>query len=317
MLRARHIQPAPSATIKDVLSRRSFLLGGAATVGIAVTGFVAVENDWLPGRVAVGTALGRCDLPLTLPTATPGPLANASFDSTYRQRTVNWTLALPPGPQRRNLPVALVLHGRGDNARSAFDQLQLHRYLAAYVDAGGRPFALASVDGGQEYWHPRASGDDPLGMIVNELLPRLRGAGFRPDGIGVLGWSMGGYGALLLARQSAAGQLEGPRIAAAAAASPALFGSFAETSPGAFDDAKDFAAWGDLVAHPGVDRATALLVSCGDTDAFTAPATAYRASVQPLPAGAVNQGCHDATYWHSQATEQIAFLGQHLAGGEV
>jgi S-formylglutathione hydrolase FrmB len=302
-----------------MVSRRSVLLSGA--VAVLGAGVAAVEYGLLPGRVAFGRVLGRCDVDAPLPSVATGPLLENEFTSKYRQRLVRWMLALPPGPSGNGsalgqrspgLPVALVLHGRGSNARAAFDDLGLHRYLAAHVATGGFPFALASVDGGASYWHPRANGDDALGMIVNELLPRLRDHGLNTDRIAVMGWSMGGYGALLLARQSARGALDGSTVVAAAASSPALFPSTADAAPGAFDGSQDFAAWGDLLAQPGVSPTTTLFVACGDSDAFTSATRRYRRAVHPVPAGEISRGCHDVSYWRSQAPAQLAIIGQAL-----
>jgi hypothetical protein len=295
-----------------VVSRRTVLAGGAATVfGALAGGLAAVELGWVPGRVELGEALGRCAGPAPRPDGTGPEVRNALLPSRYRGRDVPWALALPPGAPAAGLPVVLVLHGRGQTARSAFDELGLHRVLARHVGAGGRPFALAAVAGDATYWHPRGSGDDPLGMVVHELLPALATAGLAVDRIGVLGWSMGGFGALLLARESARDALGGVRVAAAAAASPALFDSFAATSRGSFDGPDDFARWGDLLADPGAS-ATPLRVVCGDTDAFTDVTRRYRDAVRPTPAGGITSGCHDNGYWAAEAPAALAFLADHL-----
>ena len=195
--------------------------------------------------------------------------------------------------------------------------LKLHRFLAAYTRAGGSPFALAAVDGGDAYWHPRSDGDDPLRMLTEEFIPMLGELGLRTGTIGVLGWSMGGYGALLLAREANRGTLSSGasgRIAvvAVAASSPALFSSYHASASGAFDSPADFAQYGNLVTEPDAGK-TALYVGCGDTDAFTGETRRYRASVSPLPAGGISKGCHTGGYWRSVAAAQISFLGSHLA----
>jgi S-formylglutathione hydrolase FrmB len=300
-----------------MISRRSVLLSGAATVlGAGIEGL-------LPGSAAWGQALGRRKVDAPLPGVAIWPLLDQEFASNYRRRQVRWMLALPPGAsdgepsasgQRvSGLPVALVLHGRGGDARSAFDHLGLHRYLAAHVAAGGSPFALASVDGGDSYWHPRANGDDALGMIIHELLPRLRDHGLSTERIAALGWSMGGYGALLLARQSARGALGGCTVVAAAASSPALFPSVADAAPGAFDGPDDFAAWGNLLAHPDISPTTTLFVACGDNDAFTSVTRRYRQAIHAALAGEISPGRHDSAYWRSQAPAQLAMIGRALA----
>ncbi|MBV9098912.1 MAG: esterase, partial [Frankiaceae bacterium] len=67
------------------------------------------------------------------------------------------------------------------------------------------------------YWHRRSDGDDPQLMLLTEFIPLLASRGLRTDRLGLAGWSMGGYGALLLAERI------GPsRCAAVAVDSPAL-----------------------------------------------------------------------------------------------
>src|SRR5580704_162683 len=126
-------------------------------------------------------------------------------------------------------------------------------------------FAIICVDGGETYWHQRADGDDPAGMIVHEVLPRAAAAGMHTGRIGVAGLSMGGYGALLIAEQFSAeqpstlrfrtkrhgteeltaggGPGSGPAVAAVAALSPAVFATYDDAraaNPEAFDSAADF-----------------------------------------------------------------------------
>ena len=62
--------------------------------------------------------------------------------------------------------------------------------------------ALVTVDGGDGYWNPHP-GDDPLTMIVDELIPlcQTMNLGRPPSRIGTMGISMGGYGALLVAEK--------------------------------------------------------------------------------------------------------------------
>ena len=197
---------------------RRRLAGGAGLVQAGV----------LPGRYRAGRLLGACDVGGPPPTTVaPGPLRLASFPSRRRGRAVGYGIAWPPGsgPGDR-LPVVVLLHAAAGNERTPFDRLRLHHHLAEAVGAGGaRPFALASADGAGSGWRPTA-GDDPLGMVVDELLPLLSGLGLRtgPDSLGVLGWSAGGAAALRL--------VEGDpgRVAALAAASPAVTRNGAEVA---------------------------------------------------------------------------------------
>ena len=107
--------------------------------------------------------------------------------------------------------------------------------LAQIAKAGYPPFAVVSVDGGDSYWHRRASGEDSGAMVLTELLPMLAVKGLDTSKVGFIGWSMGGYGALLL------GARLGPaRTAGICAVSPALYTSYDEAvQSGAFDSPAD------------------------------------------------------------------------------
>jgi hypothetical protein len=273
----------------------------------------------LPGHTRLAELTGACDVDAVPRAGAVGTVTSGHFTSSARGRDVGWSLALPPGhTAAAGLPVALVLHGRGGDHSSGFAELRLHEFLAAYARQGGTPYALAAVDGGDGYWHPRSNGDDPLKMVAQEFLPMLGRLGLRTGAVGVLGWSMGGYGALLLAREANRGTVLSAAVSnrltvvAAAASSPALFASYRASARGAFDSAADFARYGDLVSQPDTGKA-ALFVGCGATDAFAGETRRYRANASPLPAGGISKGCHTDGYWRSVAAAQISFLGTHLA----
>src|SRR6476661_8045057 len=112
----------------------------------------------------------------------------------------------------QRVSVVVALHGRGGHATNAFTGLHLDRHVAA------TGLAVAAIDGGDTYWHARRSGVDTGAMVVEDFLPLLARHGLRTDRIGLLGWSMGGYGALWLATQ-----LGPARVAAVVAESAALW----------------------------------------------------------------------------------------------
>jgi S-formylglutathione hydrolase FrmB len=302
------------------VSRRSVILG-SAVLGTAagVGGWGLLANARLvPGRSTVDNLLGRCDVPGDPPPeAEPGILVKASFYSTHRARSVGYALAYPPGAKAgARLPVCLVLHGFGDDFRSPFDGLHYHRLLAAAVPSGVPPFVLASIDGGQAWWHPRSSGpapgsasaaDDPLAMLLSDFPPVLAQHGLPSTTLAVLGYSMGGYGAMLLAAQAP------KRFVAVAASSPALWLSYDDAhgaNPGAFDSADDWRRWGDPHTFLGNLRGVPLRIDCGESDSF-APAIS---KIQfPDPASVhISQGCHEYAYWRSAAPAQLRFLGEAL-----
>lgn len=123
---------------------------------------------------------------------------------------------------------------------------------------------------------------------------------------------MGGYGSLLLARQSDAGALGGLRIAAASAASPALFATCDASAPHSFDDAAEWQRWGDLAHEPGVESVP-LQASCGTSDPFAEMTRVYRAAIEPTPEGRLSAGRHEGSYWRSLAAGQLEFLARHLS----
>lgn len=296
------------------VSRRTLLTGAAGIAGVAVVGTL-VDNRVLPGKGHLERALHIAPsqgVDASIPDVSAGPIVSGRFTSVRFRRRVGWAVAYPPGSRDgASLPVALALPGRGTTGVAFLHDIGYPSFLAAFVGGGGQSYAIAAVDGGTEYWHPRSNGDDPLGMLVDEFLPLLDRMSLHTSTFGALGVSMGGYGSLLLARQSGRGALGGRRLTVAAAASPALWESAGATAPGAFDDAADWARWGDLIAAPGVASSTALWVSCGDSDPFAASTRAYRTATRG-PAGGFTPGAHTDGYWRSVAAAQVAFVGQHV-----
>jgi S-formylglutathione hydrolase FrmB len=230
------------------------------------------------------------------------------FDSAARRAPTGWAIAYPPGTAEGDrLNLLLVLHGRADDHRAVLGSHQLGMFLAQAVRSGIPPFAVVAVDGGDhDYWHPRVFGD-PQRMLIDEFLPLLHKLGLRADRIALLGWSMGGYGALHLAMV-----LGRSRVAAAVAESPAIWQHSWQSVAGAFDSAEDFdrnAIFGNLARLGGIP----LRVDCGASDGFAPVTRALRAALSPTPAGGIEPGNHDGVFWRSQAAAQFAFLGRHLA----
>ncbi|MDQ1633436.1 MAG: hypothetical protein QOJ32_245 [Frankiaceae bacterium] len=232
---------------------------------------------------------------------------NGSFDSAARKASTGWSIAYPPGAKAGDaLPVLLVLHGRSDDYRAALGSHGLGGFLAQAVARGTAPFALVAVDGGDhDYWHPRASGADAQAMLLDELLPLVASHGLRVDRFAVGGWSMGGYGALLLAEK-----LGPQRIAAVAVDSPAVWTRAGDTAPGAFDDAQDFARH-DVLRRAAALRRIPVRVTCGTADPFLPGVRALLAAV-PHAEHDIGRGGHDVAWWRHAAPAQLAFVGQHL-----
>jgi S-formylglutathione hydrolase FrmB len=284
-------------------TRRAFLAGAAvlAAVGIGV----GVEEPAIRRRIDAALAPDPAR-----PSASAGPASAGVLASRAVGPAATWRVARPPGaaPGAR-LPVALVLHGRGGTAASAFRDLWFDRYLAAVVADGAPPFALASVDGGDHsYWHRRRDGTDAQSMLTDEFLPLLATHGLATERFGLFGLSMGGYGALLLAETMCR-----DRLAAVAADSPALWRRFADSAPGAFDDTADFAAH-DVFA--GREKLTGIPVriACGESDPFYPAVRQFVPGVPELAGTDFRAGGHTAALWRSTATGQLRFLADALDG---
>lgn len=278
------------------------------TVGLGAAGTLGVEERVLPGRSTLHRILGLDGPAGTIPDTAPVPTVSGSFVSAARRGApTGWTICAPAATQR--LRPLIVLHGRGGDHRSAFDdQLGLDRFLADAINHGGAPFAIASVDGGDHsYWHRRADGDDAGRMVMDEFIPLLAARGLDTSHIALLGWSMGGYGALLLG-----GRL-GRRVSAVVAESPAVWHRAADTAPGAFDGPSDFAQNNVFGRQRQLDG-IALRIDCGTGDGFYPAARDYARSVTPPPEGGFQPGGHDMAYWRRMAPEQLAFIGRHLTG---
>jgi S-formylglutathione hydrolase FrmB len=299
------------------ISRRAVIFG-SALLGAAggVGGWALLANARVvPGRDAVDSALGRCDIVSNPPEAEPGIVVRASFFSAHRRRSVGYTLAYPPkAVAGARLPVCLVLHGLGGDERHPFDSLGYHRILAGSVAGGVPPFVLAAVNGGDAYWHPRANGDDPLGMLLEDFPVVLTQHGLPTETFGILGYSMGGFGALTAATEAP------KRFPVVVAIAPALWDSFDDAhdhNAGSFDSAEDWHAWGDMRRRLDKLKGLKVRVDCGDSDVF-APAVADLTKAFPDPAGVhIGKGCHDNAYWRSVAPAQFELIGNTLTPKKV
>ncbi|ODQ90229.1 alpha/beta hydrolase [Mycolicibacterium flavescens] len=258
-------------------------------------------------RLGVGAAAGAAAMRVA-PAAPAAPDAPTYVDGSFVSAarggvSTNWAIARPPGQTAALRPV-IALHGKGQDAAGVMAG-GVEQGLAQAVAAGLPPFAVVAVDGGGGYWHRRASGEDSGAMVLDELIPMLGSQGLDTSRVGFLGWSMGGYGALLL------GARLGPaRTAAICAVSPALWTSPGAAAPGAFDGADDYAAnsvWGlpELASIP-------IRIDCGTSDPFYAATKQFVAQLPSPPAGGFSPGGHDGAFWSSQLPAEIAWLAPLL-----
>src|SRR6185312_13613985 len=256
---------------------------------------------------------GACSVPHPVLVYSPrGPSFSGTFYSNARRQTVGYTLAYPPGHHAGDeLPLVIMLHGYGASHADALAGMSPAQAVALKVNGQPLgPMAMVTVDGGNGYWNPHP-GDNPMAMVIGELIPRCQrlGLGRPPRRIAVMGTSMGGYGALLLAEKY-------PRLfAAVAAVSPAVWTSYPQArraNPGAFASAAAFAG-SDVIAHAAALGRRPVRIASAYGDPFY---PGVRMLARALPAGTVavfGPGCHDGSFFAAQEPPSLAFLASHLA----
>jgi enterochelin esterase-like enzyme len=303
------------------LSRRTVLKWGIGVpvlvVAAAVAGVELGRSRRSAGGVLTGPAVSATTAApcTTLPAGTSparGPTYQGEFSSQYRHCTVGYSLSYPPGYQHGDLlPLAVYLHAYGGDHLSAYAGYPLAAALALGSNGGSlRPMAMICADGGDGYWHPRP-GDDPMRMIVDELVPMCRriGLGRPPDPVVVTGLEMGGYGALLLAERY-------PRMfAAAVALSPTIWTSYEAArreDPEAFTSADQFREF-DVVRGAAALSHKPVRVWCGRDDPFrpgierflgAAPAATTKLELVP--------GSDAPDTLHEEAWPSLVFLSAQL-----
>lgn len=295
------------------LSRRRLILGAAgiaSLTGLTACGVAHTATDPY-GRDLFG---GDDELPVqSQVTEAPGGPAviTGSFNSARMAgRSTRWAVARP-NDVVGTLPVVVVAHALNTDERSIFGKaLNMQGVLQEYVDGGGTPYAIASVDVGRNYFHRRTDGADGAAMILDEFLPMLAGneeLDLRTDRFGLFGWSMGGYGALRI------GSLVGaPRVAAIAVSSPALWADPAAYPPRAFDSHDDYTA-NSLFGQQDRFAKIPVMISIGSADQFYTYTRQWASQLRPPAAFGTSAGGHTNRFWRSVLPEQVEFLGRNLA----
>lgn len=221
-------------------------------------------------------------------------LSDGTLDDGHGGNGARWRLAVPEGTAPRGLVVAL--HGFGGDADAAFG--------LGYGDAvAATGLALVSVDGGNGYWHARRDSTDSGAMVREDLIPTALDRCGLPAStrVGLLGWSMGGFGALLLA-----GDLGAARVNGVVAASAALWRTAAETPAVAFDDRADFER------HSILGRAQRLAgmpvrLDCGESDPFVRTNRLLAQQLRDVETH-VDPGGHEDDWWRAHAAAEMTWL---------
>ncbi|MEW6581229.1 MAG: alpha/beta hydrolase-fold protein [Actinomycetota bacterium] len=292
------------------MTRRGLVRGA---VGFGAIG-VAVAAGLLGPRAFNRLSGDECGATGELPPPSGIPVRSETLRSRFVEGgSADIAVAVPEGLPARGAPVCLCLPGRGGRARDVMGVLRMHDFLAQGVrERGLRPFALVAVDSGESYWHRRAGGEDRMAFLEQVVIPHVQ----RTDGLGadgapvlLLGWSMGGYGALLAAERRP------DRYRAVAAASPAIWPSRDEQRsavPDAFDSDADFAR-NDVIAGAAALQGIPVRVDCGDADPFFPAARRLVDALPGRPSASFDTGCHDVGFWRRIAPAQVDFLSRALS----
>jgi pimeloyl-ACP methyl ester carboxylesterase len=295
--------------------RRALVVGLSALGGVAVAGaagFELVDHGVLPGKSLLDQLDGACDV--TVPNFEVRPVGRShsgTFYSRHRNRTVGYIVGYPPGYSTGDvIPLVVMLHGEGGSHRHALAGMTPAQAVALVVDGTSLPpMALVTVDGGRGYWHPHP-GDDPMGMVVDELIPMLQswGLGRGTRSIGVMGISMGGYGALLFA------ECYPHLFGVVTAISPAIWTSYAQAqavNSAAYDNSVQFARY-DVVTHAGALAGVPTRIASGYADSFHSGVVALSEHLGRDAQITFSGGCHTGSFFESQEPVSLHFLGSRL-----
>jgi len=173
---------------------------------------------------------------------------------------------------------------------------------------GGRAPIIVFANGGDHsYYHDRADGRWGS-YVLREVIPaavrRYHADGSR---IAIGGFSMGGFGALDLARFR--------HFCAVGGHSPALWRTGGETPQGAFDDAEDFAQNDVLAAaakNPHLYGRAKVWIDVGTSDPFR---SADKELARRLSGARFHlwHGGHEFSYFEHHASEILGFYAAALA----
>jgi S-formylglutathione hydrolase FrmB len=232
-----------------------------------------------------------------------------SIHSRWVPGTLHEVEVVPPRTSGRGRPLLLFLHGRTADGEDSNLSSEMFRALAA---EGARAPVIVFPDGGEaSYWHDRADGRWAT-YVVHEVIPAAaRLVGADPGRVAIGGVSMGGFGALDIAR------LNPGRFCAVGAHSAALWFHGRDSAPGAFDDAADFARH-DLIGLARVANPygrVEVWLDVGRDDPFRATDTSLARELRADGAEVrfhVWPGGHSGDYWRGHWGSYLAFYASRL-----
>jgi len=243
----------------------------------------------------------------------PGRYGLKVIDFDSGQRILHRSLgqkAVVPESGGRGRPLLVMLHGRGGSPSSMVGN-QLFAALQALGSGAPDVIALNGTD--HSYYHDREDGRWAT-YIMKEAIPDgLRVTGADPSRIAITGVSMGGFGALDLARL-----YPQQHWCAVGGNSAAIFYA-GYTSEGSFDSADDFAKHDLLAAaktDPDMYGDAPVWIDTGTTDFFRKADAQF---ADELKAGGADvtyhlwPGGHGGKHWNGHFPDYIKFFADALA----
>jgi S-formylglutathione hydrolase FrmB len=260
----------------------------------------------------VALAVGATVLALSLGTDQHGArVIHFTIRSRFVHQTLPETEVIPPGTTGRGRPLLVFLHGRGVNGQDS--NLSSEMFKALDDQSANAPDVVFPNGGVASYWHNRSSGGW-ADYITHEVIPQaLHLVGADPHRVAIGGISMGGFGALDIAR------LNPGRFCAIGAHSAALWFQGADSASGAFDDAEDFGRH-DLIriaAQSNPYRQAPIWLDVGTGDPFRNADTALARELRADGANinfSVSAGGHDGAYWGAHLGAYLRFYARALRG---
>jgi pimeloyl-ACP methyl ester carboxylesterase len=246
------------------------------------------------GAAALGAGGLWVSRPGPVPVHPSGPAGAERLERRYsaaRGRVVDFYTAVPHGHgDGEGLPVCLVLHG-GSKRPPDFAALGLGRFLTDAVRRGSAPFVLAGATGDRLAWQPSGR-DDPQRMVHEEIPAWCASRGFDSGRLAAWGWSMGGYGALLLAETF-----------------PGVLRSVAAFSPAVSPADVVFRGASRLAGTP-------VGLWCGRSDGLCPDVRALHRSLPTAPAiSGYGPGDHNFDYWSTVIPPAFGFIAETLTPG--
>jgi S-formylglutathione hydrolase FrmB len=219
-------------------------------------------------------------------------------------RGIEQTVVVPTGDSKGR-PLLLLLHGRSSSPND-LDSHELHDELKRLGDRA--PIVVLVNGGDHSYYHDRRDGKWGS-YVLQEVIPTaVRRYHADRKRVAIGGFSMGGFGALDIAR------LAPGRFCAVGGHSAALWDSGGETPAGAYDDAGDFERHdviGAARANPRLYGRTRVWLDVGTEDPFLHADT----ELAHLVHGAtfhVWKGVHGPSYWWHHLDDYLGFYVKAL-----